>query len=153
MEKQDIINYVLKTPENTNPAILGHLIDEISSGGTEPTDGFMGLQSVDIDINIGTEYELTELNLQWIIFDPEDEYRHQILSGYYPNDSFTKITVPFLNEHATEIYLDGVCQQGTVAIGEGTVIHGIVKFDDYDMFYYIDSTGEGSIDVAWALQD
>lgn len=29
MERQDIINYVMHTPGNTNPAVLGSMIDEI----------------------------------------------------------------------------------------------------------------------------
>lgn len=37
MEKQDIINYVLNTPENTNPAILGGMLEQLiaqsGSGG------------------------------------------------------------------------------------------------------------------------
>lgn len=34
MNKQDIINYVLKTPSNTNPAVLSTMLDEISEGGS-----------------------------------------------------------------------------------------------------------------------
>lgn len=32
MTKQQIIDYVLETPHNTNPAILGQMIDEIENG-------------------------------------------------------------------------------------------------------------------------
>ena len=32
MDKQDIINYVLETPTNTNPAILGQMLDSLGGG-------------------------------------------------------------------------------------------------------------------------
>ena len=32
MEKQDIMDYVLKTPENTNPAILKSMLDQLEEG-------------------------------------------------------------------------------------------------------------------------
>ena len=32
MTKQDIINYVTETPQNTNPAILNTMLDQLSSG-------------------------------------------------------------------------------------------------------------------------
>lgn len=35
MDKNQIIEYVLNSPENTNPAILGQMIDEVA--GSEPT--------------------------------------------------------------------------------------------------------------------
>lgn len=34
MEKQDIINYVLKTPTNTNPAVLSGMLDSIEGSGS-----------------------------------------------------------------------------------------------------------------------
>lgn len=33
MDKQDVFDYVMKTPDNTNPAILREMLDEVSSGG------------------------------------------------------------------------------------------------------------------------
>lgn len=33
MDKQEIIDYVQFTPENTNPAILSNMLDKFSSGG------------------------------------------------------------------------------------------------------------------------
>ena len=33
MTKKDIINYVTETPQNTNPAILNTMLDQLSSGG------------------------------------------------------------------------------------------------------------------------
>lgn len=33
MDKTDIINYVMHTVHNTNPAILGQMIDELGNGG------------------------------------------------------------------------------------------------------------------------
>ena len=32
MEKQDIINYVLETPSNTNPAVLSGMLDSLAGG-------------------------------------------------------------------------------------------------------------------------
>lgn len=66
MEKQDIINYVLNTPENTNPAVLKGMLEQLESGGgggesdfttaevtfvlpegTEEVDSFAFIQTVD----------------------------------------------------------------------------------------------------------
>ena len=85
MTKQQIIDYVLETPHNTNPAILGQMIDEIggSSGGswavlTEESvttstqaEGFLGVltysqlidaETIRVTFN-GTEYECERINL------------------------------------------------------------------------------------------
>lgn len=35
MDKQDIINYVLETPTNTNPAVLSGMLDSIEGGNAE----------------------------------------------------------------------------------------------------------------------
>ena len=35
MEKQDIIDYVLRTPGNTNPAVLDGMLNSIDGGGSE----------------------------------------------------------------------------------------------------------------------
>ena len=32
MDKNDILEYVMKTPENTNPAVLGDMLDQIEGG-------------------------------------------------------------------------------------------------------------------------
>ena len=34
MTKQDIIDYIMETPGNTNPAILNQMIDEVGGGGS-----------------------------------------------------------------------------------------------------------------------
>jgi hypothetical protein len=36
MTKQNIIDYVMNTPENTNRAVLSSMLDSVSGGGTEP---------------------------------------------------------------------------------------------------------------------
>lgn len=36
MEKQDVIDYVMETPMNTNPRILGQMLDEL--GGSAPSE-------------------------------------------------------------------------------------------------------------------
>ena len=35
MEKQDIVDYVLRTPGNTNPAVLDGMLNSIDGGGSE----------------------------------------------------------------------------------------------------------------------
>lgn len=39
MEKQEIIDYVMRSPENTNPAVLGTLLDAFNGGTTPSIDG------------------------------------------------------------------------------------------------------------------
>lgn len=38
MDKQQIIDYVMETPENINPVILGQFLDELGGGGGGATD-------------------------------------------------------------------------------------------------------------------
>lgn len=38
MTKQNIIDYVMKSPENTNPAVLGSMIDSLTAGGIDTSD-------------------------------------------------------------------------------------------------------------------
>lgn len=54
MDKQDIINYVLETPTNTNPAVLSDMLDSISGGGVEMVTLF------DDDINIANYFPSTQ---------------------------------------------------------------------------------------------
>lgn len=38
MTKQNIIDYVMKSPENTNPAVLGTMIDSLTAGSVDTSD-------------------------------------------------------------------------------------------------------------------
>ena len=40
MDKQQIIDYIMHTPSNTNPAILGQFLDEYSGGSGESWSTF-----------------------------------------------------------------------------------------------------------------
>ena len=37
MDKQGVIDYVMKSPQNTNPAVLSSILDDISGGDSEYT--------------------------------------------------------------------------------------------------------------------
>ena len=41
MTKEEIINYVMNTPENTNPAVLKSMLEEIESGSSSSSDDEM----------------------------------------------------------------------------------------------------------------
>lgn len=55
MTKQEILEYILKTPENTNPTILEQLLDELGGGG--------GGQLPD---NVWAQSMIDEYGIQWI---------------------------------------------------------------------------------------
>lgn len=38
MTKQNIIDYVMKSPENTNPAVLGSMIDSLTVSSIDTSD-------------------------------------------------------------------------------------------------------------------
>lgn len=69
--KQDIIDYVIKTPYNANPAVLNSLLDQLSSGGQDIDlskvtatqdkiiDGFVGVSS-EGELITGTALALNE---------------------------------------------------------------------------------------------
>lgn len=52
MDIQEVINYVLTTPENTNPAILRGMLEQLSSGGGGGENGFTTAEVTIVD-NIG----------------------------------------------------------------------------------------------------
>ena len=49
MNKQDIIDYVMETPENINPVILGQFLDEIGGGDTPIDDDTCIIKIIDDD--------------------------------------------------------------------------------------------------------
>lgn len=42
MTKQNIIDYVMKSPENTNPAVLGTMIDSLTASSVDTSDATAG---------------------------------------------------------------------------------------------------------------
>ena len=64
MNKQEIIDYVMKTPNNTNPAVLRHMLDEISD--IEELTVHMTRQNIQVDSAYTFQYWVLDKTWQEI---------------------------------------------------------------------------------------
>lgn len=84
--KNEIFNYVMKTPENTNPAILKSLLDELNEGGgggggaTVTTFFDDTVTFSPVQTQWGTNYEaeahVATLPIDFPAYDPDLYYSH-----------------------------------------------------------------------------
>ncbi len=58
MDKQGIIDYVLDTPTNTNPRILGHMLEEYAAGGGDGGGGDFSIAEVTLINNTSDNLSL-----------------------------------------------------------------------------------------------
>ena len=73
MEKQDIMDYVLKTPENTNPAILKSMLDQLEEGSGGSGSSSAGKKQVNfIDYDGTILYSYTAEEAQALTALPEN---------------------------------------------------------------------------------
>lgn len=118
--KEEIFEYVTETPENTNPAVLRSMLNELSGGGS----GGAGLFVVNIQYNDSTgEYEV-------------DKTLEEIKAAYLRNDAIvgvyagqTVFAAPYLEGEGEEEYfsVDFTFVGYSGKIGDESVLTGIVK--------------------------
>ena len=92
MDKQQIIDFICSTPENTNPAVLGTVLDEYASGsGREPVidsitltengtyeadEGVDGYSPITVNVPSGSGYTKTVL---WTNDDPTAPFEEDLI--------------------------------------------------------------------------
>ena len=90
MTKQDIFRYVLSTPENINPAILGQMLDKIVYDATHLEGGTIDELIDELNVKedvLGREYDTSEKPFKvlcrsgWV--RPEYIYRHKTNKPLY----------------------------------------------------------------------
>lgn len=70
MTKKDLIDYILDTPQNVNPAILNQMLDEVGGGGaSEGEYDFRGADYIEIKNNtiLGASIDLISSHLPHLI--------------------------------------------------------------------------------------
>ncbi len=109
MTKQQIIDYVMNTPENINPSILSQLIEEYEGGSAE---SFMGIHSIEVPVISHTVPQaladkidlMTDITLTVYLGDRASES----LTAFYATFNFIpqtteKMILPFLETLECEI--------------------------------------------------
>ena len=140
MEKKDILEYVMKTPENTNPAVLGDMLDEmegrtpvlenisITENGTyTPAAGVDGFESVDVLVEAPPP-ALSQLEVSANgIYDP---------AGYYGWD---RVEVDVPNTY-------GIEDEGMVVFNQ-TLVAQTARIDEITQNGTYDTTYNDSVSV------
>ena len=94
MNKQDIIDYIMDSPENTNPAILNQMIDEVSGGGSNNIF-IIKITKNDNDKQVSNKTwaeiidALNQEKIVYYIYDWNDEY-NDVDYGFINSSSYSE---------------------------------------------------------------
>ena len=113
MDKQQIINYVMDSPENTNPAILNQMIDEVGGSGNNEekypvvwTDGTAGAGIIHI------EYFDENDIIPILEFPSNDDIVNWSYPYIYGKDDDDLSVRAFMSNYPNGICIVGMRQQG-----------------------------------------
>ena len=87
MNKQDIIDYVLKTPSNTNPAVLDTMLNELS-GGSGSSDFTTAELTLDISENNNSQIVVP------VVYSQSPSIIATIITNTGPSPAHDTIIVP-----------------------------------------------------------
>lgn len=151
MTKEEILDYVVNTPGNTNRAVLSDMLDGISDGGSE--DGYLGIEAVEIPISIKSIPE--GVNLENIDVVYGINYEHSgtdiINATITPgtSDDTNKLIVPIINGCNTTVDIVGNGHSLLVDVVQSDFI-GNIYLDDLQRIYV---NGPGSMNLDWKYID
>ena len=159
MTKEKIIDYIMETPQNTNPAILNQMLDEIAGEGG---DGYLGLHTATVNVTFDTseiEGDVAEFeNVQLILED--DESKSAAMNFSYSLTGIpvaelgdvTQMLIPITDGYSTRIspsYLSYLASEGSVMAAEITVVSGAATQREYDVAII----GDCSLNIKVIYQD
>lgn len=139
MTKEDILEYVAKTPHNTNPNMIGNMIDALASeSGSMPKN--YPLNNKNVLFNDTVELILDSNVYVFDSLNPDE----------LPNYSIT-----INNKQAESIIIQGTpvygieTSEGIIALADGRMegIDGVVAFIDYDAGLVSIQVAEPTIDI------
>lgn len=163
MDKNTILNYVMNTPENTNLAILGNMLDSFGEGGGE--SGYLGIHTVtanvtfdtsEIDGNVNSIASIdlsiqTDIDVAAAIYFQYGSYdNHKISIAELGTP--TQMLIPVIDGYITALYINGLsynAEGGFVTGSTATVIDGDAEILDG----YICITGDCSLNIKVVYQD
>lgn len=77
MTKEEIVQYVLNSPENTNPNVLNGMLEELSGGSQLPTYTFMNV-SQSLTMNVAITGEASSISID---INPQESQEIEIPLG------------------------------------------------------------------------
>lgn len=112
MTKKDLIDYILDTPQNVNPAILNQMLDEVSGGGASEGE-YSWDNAYRVVINNGTiqgtdiDFIVNHLPHSVVISDPQASSANLFIFRYKDDDRYTFVKYNGANTASeSENYLD-----------------------------------------------
>lgn len=144
MDKNQIIEYVLNSPENTNPAILGQMIDEVS--GPEPS-GIVSITSNgmhDVATFASAYVNVQPSGTKNITTNGTHDVKNFATANVnvpssvdFPNFSFVNNTSISLSCNDSLVVSGGklTIERVTVAAGQSGRVHGVYIGDSIGMLY------------------
>ena len=150
MNKNDILDYVMNTPHNTNRAVLSSMLNQLGGGGSG--DGYLGLHTATVNVTFDTsevEGDVTAIDHAYIRLGYVEDYGSQAIEfaygdGWIPITELgtpTQMTIPVSDTYPVTIRFDAVAWEvtgGWTIIREATVVSGSATGA-------IDSEGNGGI--------
>ena len=141
MTKEDILRYVAKTPHNTNPNMIGNMIDALvgeGGGGSMPKD--YPLNNKNVLFN-----DTVELSLDSEIY---------VFDSLNPNE-LSNYSITINNKQAESMSFDGMpvygieTQEGIIALVDGRFegFDGVVAFTNYDAGLVSIQVAEPAVDI------
>lgn len=112
MTKQDIINYVTETPQNTNPAILNTMLNQLDSGGggsSESSD--LSYATVNVTYTLPESVDSLEGAtftgyIRAVRYVTEFDYYNQAVSFIYGEESLPSSDLGTLQQFNVPLYKD-----------------------------------------------
>lgn len=154
MNKETILDYATKTPENTNRSVLGSMLDQFAKGGSS---GGGGIEFLTIPVTNVFEKEVVEIDV--------------VMTAIKGNTSFpfgsdnqsqrtrfsepASIEVPMFGEKARFDYISAYTENFSVLIPDNITATGNVNayMDSSSNEWVIEVSGEGTISITWIYQD
>ena len=154
MDKNDIIEYVMNTPHNTNRAVLSSMLNQLTESGGGGGDGYLGLHTATVNVTFDTssissdvtEFESAQLALMTNEGNAIDLWYGLGAIPVTELGSVTQMLIPVKDEYITSItpdYLAYLANGGAVTATEITVVSGAATQREYDVAI----TGDCSLNI------
>ena len=141
MTKQDIIDYVLKTPSNTNPAVLDTMLNELSGDSSEGSSDFT---TAEVTI-INTTENYVQFG-SFAIIDSEDYFNvGDVFLDSNSSERYQFVTYKGSTPYYYHVYLFGASE----ATGTGDIsIEEVSDPETGDVSWEVHITGDCTITLS-----
>lgn len=155
MEVEDVLNYVMNTPGNTNPNVLKPMLDELEGDKLPPVTEDDKGKYLHLNESTGAKEWATagggSSGGGVLVVHEVEEYGDTLLSGILPNVSGYAWRAEVRPVHNV-YYVDVAAELGDANIDDVYVLIGDMRFYNDDMMRLSYSNGVLSIMVGWTGQ-